>query len=143
MKAYEYLHVVGFEETSLVGNVYYVNHLHWQGRAREMFLRDHAPQILTELEHGLALVTLSCSCQYFEELRAFDEVIVSMSLDAISQNRITMRFDYWRQGVPRQLVARGSQEVACMRRHGKDLVPAPVPEPLQEALEAFAGIPLR
>ena len=40
MKAFEYRHVVGFEETNLVGNVYYVNHLRWQGRCREMFLRD-------------------------------------------------------------------------------------------------------
>ena len=28
---YEYRHVVGFEETNLVGNVYFVNHLRWQG----------------------------------------------------------------------------------------------------------------
>ena len=36
MNVYEYRHIVGFEETSFVGNVYYVNHLHWQGRAREV-----------------------------------------------------------------------------------------------------------
>src|SRR5205807_1731949 len=62
MKAYEYRHVVGFEETSLVGNVYYVSHLRWQGRAREMFLREHVPEILLEFERGLALITLQCSC---------------------------------------------------------------------------------
>ena len=37
MRSYEYRHVVAFEETNLVGNVYYVNHLRWQGRCREMF----------------------------------------------------------------------------------------------------------
>ena len=31
---YEYRHVVGFEETNLVGNVYYVNYVRWQGRCR-------------------------------------------------------------------------------------------------------------
>jgi len=45
MRSYEYRHVVSFEETNLVGNVYYVNHLRWQGRVREMFLRDHAPGV--------------------------------------------------------------------------------------------------
>jgi enediyne core biosynthesis thioesterase len=138
MKAYEYKHVVGFEETSLVGNVYYVNHLHWQGRTREMFLRDHAPEILDELERGLALITLQCSCQYLEELRAFDEIAVCMYLRAITQNRIAMRFEYWREGARRQLVARGEQEIACMRRQEGVLVPAPVPAALQEALAAFA-----
>lgn len=138
IKAFEYRHVVGFEETSLVGNVYYVNHLRWQGRAREMFLHEYAPEILGELERGLALVTLQCSCQYLEELRAFDEIIVSMFLDSISQNRIAMRFEYWREGAPRKLVARGEQEVACMRRQGELLVPIPVPAALHDALAMFA-----
>ena len=138
MRAFEYRHVVGFEETSLVGNVYYVNHLHWQGRAREMFLREYAPEVLSELERGFALVTLRCSCQYLEELRAFDEIVVAMFLDSISQNRISMRFEYWREGAPRSLVARGEQEVACMQRDGERLVPAPVPAMLRDALAMFA-----
>ncbi len=58
MRAYEYRHIVGFEETNLVGNVYYVNHVRWQGRCREMFLRDHVPELLEELSDGLLLVTL-------------------------------------------------------------------------------------
>jgi len=138
MRAYEYRHIVSFEETSLVGNVYYVNHLHWQGRAREMFLRDYAPEILAELERGLALITLNCSCAYLEELKAFDEVVVRMYLGSITQNRIHMRFEYWRQGDPPVLVARGEQEIACMRREGERLIAAAVPAVLQEALAAFA-----
>ena len=63
MKAYEYRHLVGFEETNLVGNVYYVNHLRWQGRCREMFLHDHAPEILDELSRDLVLSTVRCSCE--------------------------------------------------------------------------------
>jgi enediyne core biosynthesis thioesterase len=138
MRGYEYRHVVGFEETSLVGNVYYVNHLHWQGRAREMFLREYVPEILSELERGLALITLNCSCAYLEELKAFDEVVVRMYLGSITQNRIHMQFEYWRQGDPPALVARGEQEIACMRREGGRLIAAPVPAALQEALAAFA-----
>ena len=138
MRAYEYRHIVSFEETSLVGNVYYVNHLHWQGRAREMFLREYAPEILADLERGLALITLNCSCAYLEELKAFDEVVVRMYLGSITQNRIHMRFEYWRQGDRPALVARGEQEIACMRREGERLIAAAVPAVLQEALAAFA-----
>src|SRR5918996_665010 len=94
MKAYEYRHLVGFEETNLVGNVYYVNHLRWQGRCREMFLREHAPGILGELQSGLALATTHCSCEYFVELRAFDEVLVRMRLASITQNRLELEFEY-------------------------------------------------
>jgi len=139
MRAYEYRHVVGFEETNLVGNVYYVNHLRWQGRCREMFLRDHAPGVLDELARDLALVTTRCACDYLAELAAFDEVVIRMRLGALAQNRLTMLFEYWRRvGEDEELVARGEQQVACMRREGDRLTPTPVPEELRQALRLYA-----
>jgi enediyne biosynthesis thioesterase len=138
LKAYEYRHLVGFEETNLVGNVYYVNHLRWQGRCREMFLREHAPEILEELARDLALATVRCSCDYLAELEAFDEVVLRMRLGGIVQNRLTLRFEYWRlvEG-NEELVARGEQVVACMRREGKRAVPTAIPVPLREALKPY------
>src|SRR5690606_24284711 len=65
---YEIRHVVGFEETNLVGNVYYVNYLRWQGRCREMFLKDKAPTVLREVQEDLKLFTLKVDCEYFSEL---------------------------------------------------------------------------
>lgn len=138
MRAYEYQHIVGFEETNLVGNVYYVNHLRWQGRCREMFLKDHAPDVLTELERGLALVTVRCSCEYHLELLAFDQVVVRMRLGALAQNRISLLFEYWRKKADaEEIVARGEQQVACMRREGESMVPTPIPGSLREALIAY------
>jgi enediyne core biosynthesis thioesterase len=138
MKAYEYRHVVGLEETSLAGNVYYSNHVRWQGRCREMFLREHAPEILTWLEQGFALITTSVSCQYLAELFAFDEIIVRMRLGKLKQNRITMHFEYWRVTESSEdLIARGEQEVACMRRQADRMLPAPVPIALVEAFEPY------
>jgi enediyne biosynthesis thioesterase len=139
LKAYEHRHLVGFEETNLVGNVYYVNHLRWQGRCREMFLRDHAPEILEELARGLALATVRCSCDYLAEIEAFDEIAIRMRLGGIVQNRITLLFEYWRQaGEGEELIARGEQVVACMRREGKRAVPAAIPGALREALKPYA-----
>ena len=143
MQAFEYRHIVGFEETNLVGNVYYVNHLRWQGRCREMFLRRHAPGVLEQLEQDLALATVRVGCEYFQEITAFDEIIVRMSLASLSQNRVLMNFDYYRadsQSDARdqeQLVACGEQEIACMRRSGDRLVPTPIPEELRLALRQY------
>jgi enediyne core biosynthesis thioesterase len=142
-KAYEYPHLVGFEETNLVGNVYYVNHLRWQGRCREMFLRDHAPEVLEDLRNGLALATVRCSCDYLVELEAFDSILIRMRLGGTVQNRITLLFEYWRRnagsnGDTEELIARGEQVIACMRREGKRAVPTPIPVPLREALKPYA-----
>jgi enediyne core biosynthesis thioesterase len=138
MRAYEYKHVVGFEETNLVGNVYFVNQVRWQGRCRELFLREHAPSVLDQLGRGLSLVTTRVSCDYFAELTAFDEVVVQMRLASLAQNRLVLAFEYWRRG---ELVARGEQHVACMRREGDTLAATPVPEALREALRPYAEIP--
>jgi enediyne biosynthesis thioesterase len=135
LKCFEYRHTIGFEETNVVGNVYYVNHLRWQGRCREMFLREHAPCVLEEMARGLALVTTNCSCEYLEELSAFDPVVVSMRLSSIGQSRITMEFEYWRGET---LVARGSQGVACMRRENGVMRAEALPLKLRAALEPYA-----
>jgi enediyne biosynthesis thioesterase len=136
IKAYEYRHIVGFQETNLVGNVYYTNHLAWQGRCREMFLRDNAPAILDELGKGLSLATINCSCEYFAELRAFDEIILRMRLLELGLNRIKLSFDYFRGNEP---VARGEQTVACMKREGERLSPTHLPNSLREALAAYSS----
>lgn len=138
MRAYEYRHIVGFEETNVVGNVYYVNHVRWQGRCRELFLREYAPEVLTALTQGLCLVTTRCSCEYLAELSAFDEVVIRMRLGALTQNRLSLVFEYWRcAGDGEELVARGEQQVACMQRDGERLAPTPIPKALREALQLY------
>ena len=140
MPAFEHRHVVSFEETNLVGNVYYVNHLRWQGRCREMFLHENAPEILEELKQGLALATVRCSCDYLAELEAFDLVVLRMRLGEVVQNRLTLLFEYWREAPDgsRELVARGEQQIACMRRDAGRTVPTQIPAALREALRPYA-----
>ena len=141
MRAYEYRHSISFEETNLVGNVYFVNHLRWQGHCRELFLRDHAPAILDQLREDLRLVTLRCSCEYLAEFTAFDEVLVQMRLRRIVQNRVLLAFEYWKgtSPGPGRLAARGEQEIACMVQEQGRLVPTPVPTCLRAALRDYAS----
>jgi enediyne biosynthesis thioesterase len=136
---YEYRHIVSFEETNLVGNVYYVNYLRWQGRCRELFLLDHAPDVLIELRDDLKLFTLSAECEYLAEISAFDQVSIRMRLEELTQTQIAFAFDYvsLADGME-QLVARGRQRVACMRGTAGEVTPARVPESLRAALEGYA-----
>src|SRR5215203_3900551 len=95
---FEYQHTVGFEETNLVGNVYYVNYLRWQGRCRELFLKDRAPEILAELQDDLKLFTLKVDCEFFAEITAFDELSIRMRLVELVQTQIEFGFDYVKLG---------------------------------------------
>jgi len=135
MRYYEYRHLVTFQETNLLGNVYYTHHLNWQGRCRELFLREHAPEVIDDLNGRLSLATVRCSCEYFAELAVFDQVILRMRLLALAQGRITLGFEYFRAGKgSEELVARGEQQIACLARENGRLVPTHVPAPLQHAL---------
>jgi enediyne biosynthesis thioesterase len=139
---YEYRHLVGFEETNLVGNVYYVNYVRWQGRCREMFLRERAPEVLAEIRDDLKLFTLKVECEFLAEITAFDELSIRMRLEDLTQTQIGFGFDYVRltDGVE-VLVARGRQRVACMRGPNSDTRPARVPESLRGALAQYAMTP--
>lgn len=164
MKPYfEHRHVVTFADTNLVGNVYFAHYLSWQGACRERFLAAHAPAVAARLTDDLALVTLSCSCDYFSELHALDVVSIRMSLrgpehgaefgaghaagpaghaagPGAEHGRVAMDFTYFRIGSgPAQLVARGAQTVACMRRGAAGLEPCRLPAELRDALAAYAG----
>ncbi|WP_345626560.1 acyl-CoA thioesterase [Rugosimonospora acidiphila] len=137
---YVYRHLVTFDETNLVGNVYFAHYLHWQGHCREHFLAEHAPAVLAELDDGLALVTVNCSADFYAESRAFDRVEVRMVLETLASNRIAMSFDYVRTREDGdELLARGTQTVACMRRGAYGLEPAPVPDELRQALARFGA----
>ena len=93
-RTYSYRHAISFEETNVVGNVYFSHYISWQGRCRELFLRDYAPDVLEQLQNDLRLVTLNVSCDYFAELRALDEVEIEMGLAHLRQHRIGLTFKY-------------------------------------------------
>ncbi|QFZ20716.1 acyl-CoA thioesterase [Saccharothrix syringae] len=140
---YEIRHTVGFEETNLVGNVYYVNYLRWQGRCREMFLKEKAPSVLDEVRDDLKLFTLKVECEFVAEITAFDELSVRMRLEELTQTQVQFSFDYVKvTGGQEVLVAKGRQRIACMRGPNTDTVPARVPEELRRALAPYAEAPV-
>ncbi len=134
---FEYHHTVSFDETNLVGNVYYVNHVRWQGKCREMFLHQYAPDVIELIADGLCLVTTHTQCKYFSELFAFDQVLLRMRVGDMIQNRITMKFDYFRvlDGVE-ELIAKGEQGVAFLRRgQGEEqAIAVPIPQSILDAI---------
>lgn len=135
---YVHRHRVTFDETNVVGNVYFAHYVRWQGHCRERFLLDRAPGVLAMLAGDFVLVTVDCSVEFYAESFAGDLVEIRMELDRMAGNRLTMVFDYVRRDDGgEQLLARGRQSVACMRRAEHGLQPAAVPEELREALAPY------
>ncbi len=137
---YELRHRVGFEETNVVGNVYFSHYLRWQGHCREQFLVDSAPDVLADIMHGdLKLFTLSTQCEYFAEITAFDELSIRMRLGDLTQTQIEVVFDYiYLTDGLEVLVARGKQRIACTRGANRTTAPTRVPAQLRDALIPYA-----
>lgn len=135
-KYFEYKHIVSFEETNLVGNVYFANHVRWQGRVREMFIKEHAPDVLGLL-NSISLVTMKVSCEYYQELFALDEVVIKMKVISLSQNKVTMKFEYYRQKEFLELIAIGEQQIACMKKIDNKFLPEKLPQSLHDAVFSF------
>lgn len=141
MPAYQFHHVVSFEETSLVGNVYFANYLLWQGHCREKFLHDHAPGVAQELLSGqIALITRRCSCDYkgARGFHALEKVLIEMNLLKFRGGRMTVGFRYLNPAEDMALVATGTQEAHCYSNQNGSLVPVPFPVEVVESLMAFA-----
>ena len=137
-RAYEYTHIVSLEDTNMTGNVYFTKHIAWQGRCREMFLNEHAPGVLKSLSGDLAFITTRCSCSYFAELLPFDTIVLKMTLAELSPSRLSLLFEYYRVAdSDEELVARGEQEIVCMKRQADKLEPVEIPEELVSALEPY------
>lgn len=135
---FEYRHIVGLDETNVVGNVYYAHFVRWQGRCRELFLREHVPGLIAEIGDGLKIFTLTCSCDYLAEVFAFNEIAVRMRLAELTQTQVAFTFDYVRlSGTTEELVARGQQRVLCMRADDGEMKPARVPQSFRQALTPF------
>jgi enediyne biosynthesis thioesterase len=139
MRSYEYRHQVSLDETNILGNVYYTHYVRWQGQCRELFLRDHTPQLLRELGKDFNMATTRVSCTYYQELTAYDEVVVRMSSGPMTPSRLTMIFRYYRVSPDgnETLVAEGEQEVVCIQRNASHLQPASLPESLAEAVAQY------
>ncbi|MEM9820299.1 MAG: acyl-CoA thioesterase [Bacteroidota bacterium] len=136
---FEYRFITTFEETNLVGNIYFANYVLWQGKCREMFLQEYCPDVIDAIGNGLALITLDLSAQYVSQLHAFDQVVMRMSLEAQSESRLLMSFEYYKEEINETLtlVCKGTQATAAMREQNGKMIPVHYPDSMLEVFEEY------
>jgi enediyne core biosynthesis thioesterase len=127
-----------FADTNVVGNVYFANYVVWQGKCRELFLAEYCREVLADINGGLALVTLDLSCRYIEQLRALEKVVMRMNVEELSESRMLMSFQYYRQeGAQFTSVCQSHQSVASMREIEGTFVTVPFPSSMVEAIREY------
>jgi enediyne biosynthesis thioesterase len=137
MRAFEYRTFVGFEETNVVGNVYFANYFVWQGKCREAFLREYAPRVLEDFKAGFGMITKESSCVFHQEAFAFQKILVRMRLEKLTRTMVAMLFDYLREEDDGRatLLAQGRQVAMWVSPEHQI---AMLPRYLYKAIDGFA-----
>jgi enediyne core biosynthesis thioesterase len=138
VRQFEYRLSLGFQETNVVGNVYFANYFLWQGKCREEFLRCHAPQVLEEFKAGFGMITRECSCVFYQEAFAFQQIVIRMGLERLTRTGMSMTFDYYRAEEDGSLtqLAQGRQEAIWVSPEHRVAL---LPKYLYEAIAQFVA----
>lgn len=139
MPLFDYRTFVSFEETNVVGNVYFANYFVWQGKCREAFLSQHAPRVLDDFKAGYGMITKDSSCVFHNEAFAFEKILIRMGLDKLSRTGISMGFDYYREddGGGLTLLAQGRQTTLWISpEHRVSMLPSH----LYDAVKKFVDV---
>ena len=138
---YEYEFTVTFQETNIVGNVYFANFALWQGKCREMFLFEYCPSIYSHIRNGLLLITTNLNLNFISQAFAFDRIKIRMFLHKQNVNRLMMVFKYYKISENGEtLLCEGSQTTAAMKEIDGNVVAVPYPGELIETFETFGII---
>lgn len=128
-----------FEDANLVGNIYFAQYATWQARAFEQALQRLMPGFWTQGEFRCE----RCAIQHLREAMPFDQIRVQVSLDAMYEYGLHVRFEYLRvaEGGRDVKLAVGEQHVrwrTCGANRSWNLAPLPA-ELRVELLRAAEG----
>jgi len=132
---FEYRHLVTFGDTNTAGSVYFARYFAWQGECREKLLAQFYPEFSHDLKQGFGMTTEFAHQDFFSEAVLFDQVLVRMSVLALTRSRLDFEFEFIRES-DAKLLGRGRQTVIWTNpeRH-----PSLMPDKLFEAARAYFG----
>ncbi len=135
---FEYKLQVSFEETNVVGNVYFANYFVWQGKCREAFLAKYVPGVLDDFAAGHGMITKDSSCEFFEESFAFNNIVIRMYLQKLTRTKVNMSFDYFREDNSKMILLAKSAQSAFWSSPGQKI--SMLPNYLYDAIKSFNDV---
>lgn len=127
------------EESNLVGNIYFANYYVWQGVARDRFFQAVAPELYRGTGESGELRCLHHRTDHLREAMPFQRIAARMSLDAMHERGVRLRFDMFRLEDGRRDKLGAAVHTAgwfAPVADGGPWQPAPLPQVLRDALLA-------
>jgi acyl transferase domain-containing protein/phytoene dehydrogenase-like protein/NADP-dependent 3-hydroxy acid dehydrogenase YdfG/acyl-CoA thioesterase FadM len=126
------------EDSNLVGNIYFSNYYIWQGRVRDHFIYEIAPEYFTDSgKHG-ELRCVRCEINHLSEAMPYDHIAVRMYRSAVYEKGIRLHFDYFKISADgeRQKLGYGVHEAIwhAPTSGRKEWLPARLPQKILDAV---------
>ena len=122
-KYYEYHHLVTFDDTNSVGNVYFARFFQWMGSCREVITAEHYPELVTDIKRGFGFATEFAHIDYAHECFLFDKILIKMKVTDLSRTRIEFTFDFVDEK-NNSIIASGKQAVIWVNpQHRPSIMP--------------------
>ena len=122
-KYYEYRHLVTFDDTNSVGNVYFAKFFQWMGSCREVITAEHYPELVTDIKRGFGFATEFAHIDYAQECFLFDKILIKMKVTDLSRTRIEFSFDFVNEKT-NATIATGKQAVVWVNpQHRPSIMP--------------------
>lgn len=120
---YEYHHLVTFDDTNSVGNVYFARFFQWMGSCREVITAEHYPELVTDIKRGFGFATEFAHIDYAQECFLFDKILIKMKVTDLSRTRIEFTFDFIDEN-KNSAIASGKQAVIWVNpQHRPSIMP--------------------
>ena len=121
-----------FEESNLVGNIYFSNYATWLGKTRDLFLHGIIPQSLNQNQHT-EVFALRTKIQHLREAMPFDKILVSMRLKQLSCDGVQLYFDFYKttSGLKEEKVATAEQYVIWSKNENQRIQQCELPAMLK------------
>lgn len=133
---YECRHLVTFGDTNSAGSVYFAKYFSWQGECREKLLAQFYPEFTSDLRQGFSMITEFAHQDFFGEAALFDQVLIRLTVSALTRSRIEFEFEFIRES-DAKLLGRGQQAVIWTNQQHR---PSLMPDKLYDATVAYFGI---
>jgi len=137
-KYYEYQHIVTFDDTNSVGNVYFAKFFQWMGSCREVVTAEHYPELVDDIKRGFGFATEFAHIDYAHECFLFDKILIKMKVSDLSRTRIEFSFDFVNE-TKSITAATGNQAVIWVNPQHR---PSIMPDKLYDSIVDYFDIKL-
>lgn len=127
---------VRYAETDAQGHVFFGNYYTYFDEGLVEYMRELGFSYQDVLKEGTDLLYVETGCRHYSSARFDDILNVHTTLAKIGNSSLTFKFSIYKEPED-ELVATG--HIVAVNVDQATRRPAPVPEPLREALERYEG----